>query len=76
MAAWYGVRWMGSPCVLYEFDTRAFGLFASMDMHQTQQAPDMYHIQDPGLIITAVVAFPMAGYSLLAGAAVEISVRM
>jgi hypothetical protein len=47
-----------------------------MDMRQTQQAPYMYYIQAPGLVITAVVAFPMAGYSLFAGAAVEVAVGM
>lgn len=76
VAAWYRARWTGSPCALYEFDTRAFGLFASMDMHQTQQAPYMYHIQDPRLVITTVVPFPMAGYGLFAGAAVAVAVRM
>jgi len=47
-----------------------------MDMHQTQQAPYMYHIQDPRLVITTVVPFPMAGYGLFAGAAVAVAVRM
>lgn len=47
-----------------------------MDMRQTQQAPYMYYIQAPGLVITAVVAFPMAGYNLFAGAAVEVAVGM
>lgn len=76
VAAWCGARWTGSPCALNKFDTRAFWLFASMDMRQTQQAPYMYYIQTPSLVVTAVVTFPMAGYSLFAGAAVEVAVGM